>query len=167
MSLPRAYLVHILDHRLRIRIPTRRESKRYFSRLESELKNCQQIISIKANPLTASLLLSYDGKVSDIKTYAENHQLFKLKTNPEITKRAPQPLSKIISRELNLLDKKLSFHSSGTLDLPSIVFTCLIGATAIQLYRGSLFPPALSLLDSAIRTLRNPEHLHEDVFSSK
>lgn len=167
MNLPRAYVAHILDHRLRIRIPTKRESKKYFMKLESTLIKCHQITSIKVNPITASLLLSYEGKVLDIKNYAETHQLFKLEMKSEKRKGSPEPLSKKIHNELTRIDKRLTIQSSGTLDLPSIVFTGLIGATAIQLYRGALFPPALSLLDSAIRTLRNPENLHEDIFSSR
>lgn len=166
MTLPKAFIAHLLEHRIRIRLRSEEFTEKLLSRIKSELRTSSQIHLIKINPITGSILLSYDGNLKKLQEFAHQRKLFDLEIRAK-KHSSPELLHEKVRRKLEEFDQHISQSSHGSTDLPTLVFAGLMGATAYQIYRGSLFPPALSLLDAAFRTLKYPTKLHEDVFYEK
>jgi hypothetical protein len=158
MILPKAYIAHSIKHRVRIRFQSVRDPSKYFSKVKTGLQEFDRVHYIKINPITRSLVLAYDGNLETIKTYAKEHKLFDLDLTLKKDAIAEECLSKKVRNHLKHFDKDLTQASGGSLDLSSIAFTGLFAASIFQIYRGALFPPALSLLDTAVRTLINNNH---------
>ena len=52
-------IAHRTGNRLRIRVPHRRGDASYFAGLEQRLKACGDVLSVSANPLTASIVVCH------------------------------------------------------------------------------------------------------------
>lgn len=161
MILPKAYIAHSLKHRVRIRVSSVRDPSKYFMKVKTELQQFDRIHYIKMNSVTRSIVLTYDGDIETIKSYAKEHKLFDLDLTPKADANSKKCLSTNIRSRLKQFDEHLTRVSGGSLDLSSVAFTGLFAASILQIYRGALFPPALSLLDTAVRTLINPKEIRQ------
>jgi|GEM_PF-5412190 len=161
MILPKAYIAHSLKHRVRIRVRSVRDPSKYFPKVKTELQQLDRIHYVKTNPVTRSLVLAYDGNIATIKTYAKEHKLFDLDITPKENVISKKCLSKKVRHRLKRFDERLAKASEGSLDLSSVAFTSLIAVSIFQMYRGVFFPPALSLLDTAVRALINAKEVRQ------
>jgi hypothetical protein len=76
--LPAAYLEHHLPGRSRLRIPSRRGDKSFFSAVRGQLANCPGVQVLKLNPATGSVLIAHSGALAEVKSFASGRNLFDL-----------------------------------------------------------------------------------------
>jgi hypothetical protein len=146
--LPKAYIIHHTPDRLRIKIPSQKGNKGYFSFLEEKLSNYSGIKKIKTNTLTGSVLfieaigLKEALSLKDIGQYGEANNLFSLQRLMPYPTPLSQGLSQKIITSFNNFNKKLVNFTSGELDIASVSFLFLLGLGLYQISRGNLIAPA-------------------------
>lgn len=147
--LPAAYVAHQAGERLRLRIPARKGDAAFFARAERDLADCTGVAYAEANPLTASLLLHYQGDLTDLAAAAAAGQLFSLEP--------PQPpahsVLDVVSERVERLEHLVLRSSRGAVDLDTLLFVGLVGAGVVQIARGRALGPASTLLANAATIL--------------
>lgn len=156
MILPKAELLHSIADRVRIRIPSRRHRRQYFEEVEAGLREFSDVHAVATNPLTGSVLITHRSPLNQLADFARSKGLFDLQM--VFHEEPPQEaLSKKMVRNFKQIDRKVRERTHGSSDLPSVLAVGLLGAAIFQISRGRLFPPALTLLDNAMRIVRNAD----------
>jgi hypothetical protein len=75
-SAPPAHLVHLIDGRARLRIPSRRGDEAFFHRLVEKLRKAENVTAVAANLATASILVHFTGAWAPIARAATRQGLF-------------------------------------------------------------------------------------------
>lgn len=144
MALPRGEIVHRTSGRIRIRFPDKKKDPDFFQDLAQSLKENPKIVSLRCNPLTASLLL--EGDFSDIRplaAYAESRGLFLL--DPAAPERVP--LRQKVYQSYAVSNRFVQDSTRQELDLPVLIFLMLAGTGIYQLFRSEVrLPPWYSAL---------------------
>jgi hypothetical protein len=136
--LPDAHICHHTQGRIRIKIPSRRGGKEYFSLVNAQFSELHGIERVEVNPVTASVLLITEADVKHISDHAEAKGLFLLrKPNPHST-----ALSRKIMGEFNQVDDTIRKFTGGDMDLPALAFLGLVGAGIYQVSIGNFTAPA-------------------------
>jgi hypothetical protein len=148
---PLAEVVHSLKGRLRLRFPTEKRDQDFFQNLLKSLSNIESIRNIKANPLTGSVLIQYDGELEEIVQRLEER--FEIKRVGKNGK--GEPLRDTILTATYRLDEKIKRLSSYQLDLRTllVLLFLLLGLNEIRKGKWSS-PPWYFTLMSAITLLR-------------
>ena len=148
---PLAEVVHSLKGRLRLRFPTEKRNQDFFQNLLESLSNIESIRDIKANPLTGSVLIQYDGELEEIVQRLEER--FEIKRIGKNGK--GEPLRDKILAATYRLDEKIKKLSSYQLDLRTLLalLFLLLGLNEIRKGKWSS-PPWYFTLMSAITLLR-------------
>jgi hypothetical protein len=148
---PSAYVSHRTRDRLRLKVPERRHDAAYFERLKAQLLGYPGVTAVVVNPLTASALVHYDGRpgalVPAAGDGAARRDLFVL-ADPDADRPAQREsslLSSVRQRAAGL-DQELRSWSGGSLDLRSAAFLGLASMGVVQLLRGNVAAPAITLL---------------------
>lgn len=144
---PVAYIVHSLPDRTRLRVPERRGSSDYFTQVIRHLDTCPGVTQAIANPSTASILVRHSVPFSEISTFAGAHELFTATTLSANQNR----LSHGVAGTLRWLDEQLVQRSEGRLDVRSTVLMGLLALSAIQIARGDIMAPGITLLWYALQ----------------
>ena len=147
--LPAGYIAHRIGDRVRVRIPERKGDAAYFMRVERDLSECERVMYVEANPLTASILLRYTGANDDLRRDAINLGLFAIEEMPP----SVNPVLTATSDRIDQLDRFLQRSSNGSFDLLEVAFVGLIGASIVQVLRGQALGPASTLLAHALAIL--------------
>ena len=147
--LPAGYIAHRIGDRVRVRIPERKGDAAYFMRVERDLSECERVMYVEANPLTASILLRYHGTNDDLRRDAINLGLFAIEEMPP----SVNPVLTATSDRIDQLDRFLQRSSNGSFDLLEVAFVGLIGASIVQVLRGQALGPASTLLAHALAIL--------------
>jgi hypothetical protein len=147
--LPEAYVAHHAGERLRLRIPARKGDAAYFARAERALAAASGVRYAEANPLTASLLLQYDGPLGDLIAAGQAHSLFAL-APPRI---ATESILDLVTDQVDHVERLVLHSSRGALDLNTLLFVGLVGAGIVQIARGRALGPASALLANAAAVL--------------
>jgi hypothetical protein len=136
--IPDAHVSHGMSCRLRIKIPSKRGDVSYFSALRERLSGCPGVEEIKANPRTASALISYECETKTLAKFARENGLFVLK------RRTPGRKSFFsnVSDTFEGYNKDLMKMTGGEVDIPSLVFLSLVISGIWQIARGNLAMPA-------------------------
>lgn len=148
---PSAYVSHRTRDRLRLKVPERRHDAAYFDRLKAQLLRYPGVTAVVVNPLTASALVHYDGRpgalVPALGDGATRTDLFVL-AGPDADQPAQRESSLLSSvrRRVSEFDQELRSWSGGSLDLRSTVFLGLATMGVVQLLRGNVAAPAITLL---------------------
>lgn len=137
---PEARVVHRLPGRVRLRVPARRGDRDWFSSAVVELAMARGVLSARADPRLASLLIHHDGPLEAIAAAAERHGLFRL------LDLAPRPESLLggMRGEAAAWNAGLR-RAAGDADLASLAFLGLCLSALWQLARGQILPPAATL----------------------
>jgi hypothetical protein len=104
---------------------------------------------VEANPLTGGLLIMHDGSLEPILAHASARSLFYV----DPTEPAGPPPAERLRRQLGELSRDLRQASDGAADLASLVFLVLLVAAIVQLLRGRMLAPAVTLLWYAAGTV--------------
>lgn len=147
--IPTVYIAHQYKDRTRLRIPARRGNDAYFNHVGQLLAERDDVAYVETNFLTGSILLHHDASLDDLLHYAAERQLFALPTRTP----AAVPVLEQASSNFDRLDCYIQHKTQGTLDLEGAVFTSLVIAAIVQIFRGQTLGPASALLSYAAAIL--------------
>ena len=158
--LPEAYITHSSQGRVRIKIPSRKGDRAFFSVLKDKLPDASEIPGIQRiemNPTTGSVLVVHDPnyKMPDftvVTTFLEQQGLFKLGA----TGMSEPPVSRNIAKTFQGVNQRLADFTSGEIDLQSLAVLGLLGLGLFQLSRGQVMIPAISAFWYAATLLKEP-----------
>jgi hypothetical protein len=144
---PKAYLVHRLPGRVRLRVREKRQDTDYFDRVRRQLAWLPGVESVRVNAATGSVLVLHpDMPYADLERRLQALELFALV--PEAEPVTP-PLAGVRAG-MARIDALLGSSFPGGLDLRTLV---VMGAGALalrQIVRGEVLGPGLPLLWSAM-----------------
>ncbi|MEK4032621.1 hypothetical protein WOC76_03185 [Methylocystis sp. IM3] len=145
-DLPQAYVVHETPSRLRLKVPARRHDKAFFGAAARMLSERAPAARIDANPVTASILICGPDSARLIRELDEGGP-FRLSTEPE---------SQIgeLGREMQALNRRLLNFSAGRIDARAYIVLALLVSAMVQIARGRVFAPAVTLLWYAGEAIR-------------
>jgi hypothetical protein len=135
--IPEAYIVHRVNNRLRIKVPSKRGDKLYFASIEKKFSKDSGDQSAVVNPDTASVLFLGHFTAKHIAEVAQQSDLFKLETK----KRHSETLLGGVKDMFRTADKRLLKVTGGELDIPSVVFLGLVSHGIYQFARGNFAAP--------------------------
>jgi hypothetical protein len=147
--LPRAYISHQIENRIRFYLPQEKGNLTFFSEIEKKLLKCDGVVQVQANPITGSILILYEGDLSTVIQEAKKVSLFKLE--PAI--QGPTKWTEDVLEKLEKVDKEIIVASNSNFSLVSLAALGLFGAGVFQLSRRQFFPAASSLFTDACRIL--------------
>lgn len=155
--IPSAYIAHQMEHRTRIRIPSRRNSISFFSGLERELSLFDGVEKVQSNPRSASVLVTHKGAFDAIASFSKSHNLFIIKKEKQSG--STEPWTYPISERISELDQRLKASTRGRWDIPTVSATGIIGLSILQMFRRQWLPPAWTLLSEAVAIIA-AQHAH-------
>jgi len=136
-----AYITHAVPGRLRLRVPAYRNDVLALKRLARRLGEHEAVSTAEVNRRTGSVLILHSTSPDEIGAFAAEGGLFKLATAAEA---APSIADEIID-EMRKANRQVARLSSGEFDLESIVFISLLAGSAVQILRGQILAPAVTL----------------------
>jgi Heavy metal associated domain 2 len=152
-DIPIAQVVHSVPGRTRIRIAERRHDAGYFETVGQRLSGYSGVSAVEANPLTGSVIVRHTNRLDALRSFAADNHLFALgperETNSMTPSTSPAPSASALAR----LAPSLWATSSNFPDLRVLGFVALWGLGFMQLFRGQIAPPAVSLFWMGINLL--------------
>lgn len=167
------HLSHRIPGRVRFKIPSRRNDQLFFDAVARVLSACEGVSSVTANPLTASILVHHTAPLEEIAAYAERVRLLPR----EATAAWATPAGRPDNTAMGKADKPPPSTpeaarcttnpgvevSTGTGPLRVAKVALPIGTAfgvfgLMQLARGKIFAPALSLFWYAAQILQLGQH---------
>ena len=150
----RAFVVHAMPGRVRIRIPNKRGDSLYFADLQANLLQCDEVRAVQTNYRVASVLVDCvaAGDFDSIADYAREQGLFALEGELAVSL---QTVPEIFSANLNAVNRVLGTFTKSHLDMESIFFLLFVGLGFRQLLRGGIMQPAIPLLWTAVEIMRD------------
>lgn len=151
-----ALIVACCDHRVRFRIPCRRNDPLYFEKVAKTLSKHPDVKGIKTNALSASVLVHFgsDYCLQGVVQFAVQKKLFDAGSVVTLP-----TLGELVWRRAQQLDVALETLTRGRLNTENVLFLFFLGLGLVQLKRGQIMQPAIPLLWRAISLLRQ---IHED-----
>jgi Heavy metal associated domain 2 len=149
----KAQRVHNLPGRTRFKIPERRGDQAFFDEISERLRKFPSVREVKANPLTASLLLHYSGDLDSEPMQAAMNALAEI---VELELSTP-PVAKRLRADAAEVDQSIQRLTHGALDLGSAAALVLLALAGVQLLRGQQPVAAVSLAWYATELLRRWE----------
>jgi hypothetical protein len=136
--LPEGQIVHRIGRRLRVRIPSKKGDRSFFSTLTAAFAGESGIAEVQTNHRTGSLFLVHDlplGKIADI---ASRNGLFALVRPPRYRK----PVFRSVAESFHGFNGRVKHATGGELDIFTLIFLGLILSGLYQISRGNLTLPA-------------------------
>lgn len=145
--LPKAYIVHRIRSRTRLRIPGKCKDPDYFQSLRESLSRIPGLDDVVASYVSGSVLLqhsctSFDSLLPELVALDQ----FEL-TDEKIP---PLPPMEAVMGKITRTDALIGEVSSGNLDLRTLIFAGALLMTLQQVARGNLVGPALPTLMAAL-----------------
>lgn len=147
---PSANLEHLTRERARIRVPALRREREALEKLAHAMVELPGVYSVEANPLTAGLLIRYQGDFGEIGKSAVKAGLFVM----EEPGPAPDVMTGLRGR-MRDIETMLRRNSSGAFDVNTAMFLFFSLVAVVQLARGRIAMPAFSALWYALNSLRS------------
>ncbi len=146
----RAYAVHRLPGRVRLKIPSRRSDEAFFAEVERRLRRLEGVTRVHANAVTGSVLVEHKGEIADLAREALGSDLGEL---VDIALGLP-PVARRLNAEAQAIDTTVRRWSGGAVDLGTVASLALLAMAAIHLLRGRQPANAVSLGWYATELLR-------------
>jgi hypothetical protein len=147
--IPQGEVCHRIGGRVRVRIGERRGDGAYFERVRQALRRSDGVTRCQANPLTGTVLIEHVAPLEQVLGLAQAQELFYVdRTEPALVPgqiRAAQGLQRI--------DAELRQLTGGEGDLRTLALAGLIGLGVVQLIRGNVLAPAVTLFWYALMTM--------------
>lgn len=157
--LPKAYIVHRLRHRLRLRVPEMRSESEFFEQAREHIAGFEGVATVEVSDVTGSIVISHpDRNYEDLHTRLQAMDLFELMPTPQPV----TPVREILASGVSRIDRFVSEGSSGRVDLGTLAFTALLGGALHQFIRGNYMGPAFPMILSGITLLRQPPGPKQD-----
>jgi hypothetical protein len=135
--LPVAALAHSARGRTRFRIAGKHRPED-LRRIEERLRRAPGVETVKASPVTGTILVQHRAPLHDLAEYAEREGIFRLDGGE------PKPLRDAIGERFRALDGQISTFSGGSLDLEALALLTLLGVGSVSLLRGQIAVPAVT-----------------------
>lgn len=154
-ALAPAYIAHSLPGRLRLKIPSKRGDKGYFSEVSAQLQQRSEVAEVTANVLTGALLvrLAPGATEADLAVGGRLLTLFDLRMNAERVTAAKRSALVTATAGFKGVDHWVLQATGGYLDLKSSVFLVLLAMAARQIVRGHFMVPGFTLLWHALNMM--------------
>ena len=147
---PRAYRVHSIPGRIRLKIPERRGDHAFFDEITDLLRGLSTGTQVDCNPLTGSLLLHHLGEIDDEPMQAALNALAEI---VELELSSP-PVAHRLRADVIEVDQSIQRYTRGALDLSTATALGLLTLAGIQLLRGQQPVIVISLAWYATELLR-------------
>ncbi len=128
----RAYAVHHVPGRTRLRIPERRGDPAFFEEAARRLARVPGVHRVDANPLTGSVLVHHAGDLDSLLDEAFGSDAGELM---QFVLGSPA-LARLVRADIGAVDGTIRRWSGGELDLGTVAAFGLIGLAGVQLMRG-------------------------------
>jgi hypothetical protein len=128
----KAYVVHSVPGRTRLRIHNRQHDREFFDSLEQRVAKLPQVKSVKTDARTGSVLLHHSGPAFDLLLAAARAGLGEL-----IEIETPAPVGRQLQAEGAQLDDLVRRVTAGQLDLSTLAMFGLVTLAGVQLVQGS------------------------------
>jgi hypothetical protein len=146
----RAWVVHRIAGRLRVRVPDHQGDGLFFATLAESVRALPGIGSARPSPLAASLVIEHG-----IEDPAQLDALLRgLGLEPLDGEPPAEPPLQVLLGSVRALERDLRQVTGGTADLRTLGFLALATAGLVQIARGNAFSAASSLLWHATDLLR-------------
>ena len=138
----RAYVVHRIRDRTRLRIPDRKNDEEFFTPLRSKLAPLGDDVAVEINSATGSILLQHASLPTD-HLDAELERIGLL-----LVHRPPPPMHALdaLTSGVAKLDRAITTATAGSADLHTILFLAAVALAIRQLRRGHVLGPAMPLV---------------------
>ena len=136
--IPDAYISHRTDHRLRIKVPSKKRDHEYFGTLHQHLSGKEGIETVEINPLTGSVLITHNVDADALVAEAQSKSLFTLKKSVP----AQPTLHKIVKGHFKGFDDRIKGFTGGSQNIGTLAFLTLAGVGIYQIARGNFTAPA-------------------------
>jgi len=147
---PKAYRVHSIPGRIRLKIPERRGDPAFFDEITDLLRGLSTGAQVECNPLTGSLLLHHLGEIDDEPMQAALNALAEI---VELELSSP-PVAHRLRADVIDVDQSIQRYTRGALDLSTATALGLLTLAGIQLLRGQQPVIVISLAWYATELLR-------------
>jgi hypothetical protein len=132
---PFAYISHRSENRVRIKVPSKKGDKSFFSAAVDFFASQSGILKVTTNDVTGSILLIHSIQPEKIMKSAEKQRLF-------TSRSSRTPLSNKVIEVFKGLNKKTTSCTEGYANLPDLTFLSLLGLGLYQISRGNFTAPA-------------------------
>lgn len=151
-----AIIVASCDHRVRFRIPCRRNDALYFEKVARTLFEHPDVKDVKTNSVSASVLVQFNENhcLEAVISFALKKRLFKAGKADDFPS-----VGEMIWRHAQQFDVGLETLTRGRLNTENLMFLFFLALGVVQLKRGQIMQPAIPLLWRAMSLLRQ---IHED-----
>ncbi|MDB5408266.1 MAG: uncharacterized protein JWL84_3178 [Rhodospirillales bacterium] len=125
----KAYVVHSLPGRVRIKVPERRGDSDFFDDIKRRLERLDGVSHVATNPVTGSILVQHEGEIADLVMQALGADIGNLL---ELALHAP-PVAQRLCLEMAAIDRNIKRVTAGELDLGTLASLGLLAMAAGQL----------------------------------
>lgn len=146
MAPPVGYLVHAGPGRLRIKLPECRDDRTYFAGAVEVFQKLPGVTSVQVSPLTGGLLLHHTGSAAALVQAATDSGLFRIDS---LEPNRP-PIGREVMTRLGSLNEALSAVFGRPVDIWSVAFIAFSGLALLQLARGRVMAPAITMVWYAV-----------------
>lgn len=151
---PKAIVTHSIRGRARLRVEDRKGRASWFDDIARALAKHGDVREVRVNAGTGSILVRHAGELSELLDWAKKEALFDT-AHDGTARKAPSsfpmpPTADAAWRVVERLDRRLRESEKARLDLRSYAFYGLAAAGLFQIARGEFFPPATSLMQTAL-----------------
>lgn len=145
--LPKAYIVHRVRGRLRLRIREKRQDSDYFQSVRARLASLEGVTEVSCSDNTGSVVVVHpELSFAELRLPIQSLELFELVEGAEPQSQALSPLFEGFA----WMDRSLGDASMGKFDLRSLAVIALLGLSARQIMRGNIIGPAVPMLLNAL-----------------
>jgi hypothetical protein len=141
MVKPRAYPVHHMPGRTRLRVRARRGDRAFFADVGARLRRLPGVSRVDVNPTTGSLLIHHSIPIKQLVSAALGSDLGDL---VDFVLSAP-PVAQRLRAEVMQVDKGIRSYTGNELDLRTVAAIGLLAFAATQLLRGREAVSSVSL----------------------
>ena len=138
---PTAYVVHRTRQRVRLRIPQMRGDTEWFAETAAALESLDWVDRVETGPISSSLILFCDA-TERLDDHLSKVDVF------EFQREVPKvpPAAEQMKNGLSRIDRALHTSSLGDINLRSLLFLLMLVLAGVQMVRGKVMAPAISLL---------------------
>lgn len=141
-----AEIVHVCPGRVRLRLPAARGRPEVLDGIRTGLSQLPRIDDVVVNPGTGSVLVRGTVALEDLAAHSLRHGLFEIVAAlPEMT-----PLIDDLLDQVGAVDVRLRRLTRGRFDLASTALLTFTGLALVQMMRGRVAAPALTMLWYAV-----------------
>jgi hypothetical protein len=156
-SLPEAFIAHVSQGRVRLKVPAKKHDANYFSQLKEYLAPLPGVEKVEVNPLTGSVLVLHRLELKSLEdlnsmaAYSEMTGLFKV----AVPTANSVPVAQSLADGLAGLNENVKGLSGGMVDIPTLAFVALLTVAVVQMSEGVVAVPAITALWYASSILKD------------